>query len=358
MEYYTYITYQCNLSCSYCSARKLVSTRNKSVISEKQIDKLINYISSNNSGDDTLVFFGGEPLLEPRVIYTIIQKTSHLNLSYILYTNGLLLDKTPLNILNSLDVIFVSIDGDRTSHEKHRGLNTYDKIIENIKTIKPKLKGKMIGRLTIEEDTNVYLSVTNILDHVDGVYWQIVNKSKFVDSKLFIDRYKQGITHLFNFWLKNFKKGTILNIIPFQAVISSMVYGYKKDGKSFRCGAGYNYQAIDVNGNVYWCDEYVGDQKGVGGNINNGDIIRLPYKAHIDIFEDCKNCEVSNICLGRCRKCLEEYSIEQKRTYCSMTKYMIRLISQHIGEINKIIRERNYTLTEFYSLPYCTEEIP
>jgi len=329
------------------------------MITNDQMDAAINYIKENSNGNNSsVVFFGGEPLLEYKLIDKFLRKTSGLNLSYILYTNGTFLNRVPLDLLNSLNNIIVSVDGDKKSHEKHRGKGTYDKIIDNLKFIKPKLNSSFIGRITSEEETNIYKSVTSILNYVDAVYWQIVNKPKFTDSQKFIDNYKNNLEKLFDFWLYHFKQGHVLNIIPFQAIISSIIFNYDNDGLSFRCRAGKSLQVIDMfDGNVYWCDEYIGDKRGIIGDIN-GKKPLIPYESHEELFQDCQKCKITKICLGRCKKCLKEYPVDVIRIYCTLTKCLVDIILKHIDEIKKIIENRKYNLSTFYNVPYCTEEIP
>lgn len=357
MEYYIFLTHNCNMRCSYCCAKRILSSDHLA-LTPQMMDKIIEYISRNNRDqNNSIVFFGGEPLLEWQVMDDFMKKTSELNLSYSVYTNGLLLDSVPIGILRSLDTIFVSIDGDKDSHEKHRGRGTYQKIITNLKTIKPKLNGFIMGRITVEEETNIYKSVTNILNFVDAIYWQIVNKAKFNNANAFLKQYKENVRRLFEFWLTNFKRGKLFNIIPFQAIISSLVFDYKKHWHSFRCDAGTAFQAIDLDGNIYWCDEYIGHIKGIIGNIN-GNKPSVLYESHEEIFEDCRECKISAICLGRCKKCLKEYSTEQIRNYCNLTKFLIETILEYRSEIEKVINRDNYNLKSFYSIPDCTEEIP
>lgn len=364
MEYCVYITYNCNMSCTYCLAKKVINTNSNTNISEQQIDQIVNYIEKNNKQEDRVVFFGGEPLLRPDIINKFVCKASKLNVYFLLYTNGLKLEKSLVNTLKNISVIFVSFDGDSNSHKKYRGKGTYDTIIENLKQVKPLLNDtNFIGRITLEEDTDIYQSVTNMLYYVDAVYWQIVNKPEFVYPSKFIETYKKGITKLFEFWLNNLKNGEILNIIPFQAISSYYIFDYRRGQKSFRCGASTEYQVIDINGNIFWCDEYIGSEKDIVDNVNSivnneRSDINLDYSHHTKIFDDCANCSVSDICLGRCKKCLVEYKKQQVRIYCQATILLIKLVENNIDQIKDALIKNSFSFKEFYKQPHCTEEIP
>jgi len=354
-----YTTYKCNLSCSFCYAKDFFRNTKKSTLTDAQINNIIKYISiRNKKTNDIIAFFGGEPLMEYQIIDNFIKKTKNLNIEYAVYTNGLLLNSVPLELLNSINVLFVSVDGDKKAQEYYKGKCTYDKVINNLKILKPKSNSFIIGRITADEETNIYISVTNLLHYTDAVHWQIVNKPEFKNKELFIKNYKKGIEMLFEYWLSQFRKDKILKIIPFQAIIASLIFNYRKNAKSFRCNAGSDLQTIDIDGNIYWCDEHVGNTDMSIGNITNRQYVNLQYQKHTHMFEDCKYCEFSKLCLGRCKKCLLEYSDQQNRAYCELTIHLIKTILKNIDEIKDIVEKNNYTLEQFFNGPYCTEEIP
>ena len=101
----------------------------------------------------------------------------------------------------------------------------------------------------------------------------------------------------------------------------------------------------------------MGNNKALIGNTTDKRV-KNNYKAHHEIFNDCQTCNVSEICRGRCRKCLEVYTPEHNRAYCELTKFLINIIEKRLGEIKKIIKKQNLTLNKFYKMRYLTEEIP
>lgn len=306
---------------------------------------------------DWVVFFGGEPLLAPQIIDNFIKKFQNTKIRFAMYTNGLLLDKIPKAILKKIAVIFVSADGDKKTQEKHRGVGSHHRVIENIDLTRKKTDAQFIGRMTIDEETNLYESTINLLKHTDLVHWQIANKPIFRNPNKFVKSYKTDLEKLFDFWMDNFKKGTNINIIPFQAIVSSLIFNYPKNKSSFRCGVGRSVQVIDADGKIYWCDELVGNKKAFIGSIANKRV-KNNYKAHFKLFDDCKNCNISKICRGRCRKCLEVYIPKHNRMYCELTKFLINIIEKRLDEIKKTIKKQNLTLNNFYKMRYLTEEIP
>lgn len=361
MEYILFLTYRCNLNCKYCFAKNLVhDDKNNASITQSNIDNVCRYIEKdikiNDRKDNSIVFFGGEPSLVPDIISSIISKTAHLNLNYSIYTNGLLLDKFPENLLKKFQSILVAIDGDKKSHELYKPMGSYDEILKNVNKIRNKTNAQIIARITMEEHTNIYYSVKNLVDKFDFVHWQVVNKESFDDPQKLVNDYQFNIKKLFDFWKDNLKIGKILNIIPFNRIVLSILNEEKVP--SFRCGCGSTIQAIDIDGNIYSCDEYIENKNNAIGNIDDDKYNLICYKSHLDLYIKCKSCEVSSICLGRCRKALETQSAEHIDVYCSLTKILINMILESIDEIKQIISEQKIDLNRFHTEIYNTEIIP
>ena len=362
MEYILFLTYRCNLNCHYCFAKSLVhdNTQNKATISKKNITRFCTYIekdiSTNKRQNNSIVFFGGEPSLVPDIISDIIERTSHMNLRYSIYTNGLLIDQFPTALLSKLHTILVAIDGDKECHEKYKPKGSLDLILDKVKSIRNKTDAQIIARITMEEQTNIDLSVSNLLPYFDFVHWQIVNKAFFDDSDKLIDNYRQNIKSLFEKWKQALRKGVVLPIIPFNRIVYSLLTN--ENTLSFRCGCGSSIQAIDINGNVYLCDEFIENQDNSIANIQDDNYQTITYKSHVELFGDCRNCDISSICLGRCRKCLETQPSSQIRIYCELTKILIHMITDSIEEIRGSILNKRISLDSLCSEIYNTEIIP
>jgi radical SAM protein with 4Fe4S-binding SPASM domain len=363
MEYYVLVTHRCNMACIYCSAGNAVTTNpSAKTLPSDQVQRIVQYIKDDlnargkNAEENRIVFFGGEPLLACNTMRDLLHATLDLPVSYCLYTNGLALNKIPLDILSALKFIFVSFDGDKHAHEQYRGAYTYDRIVHNLIEIKKKASIPLIGRLTVEESTNLYKSVTTMLELCDHVYWQIVNKPRFENPSTFIKNYESGVEQLFFFWLNQLRQGHILKLIPFEAIANSLLNGADADPVSFRCACGTEFQAIDIDGTVYGCDEYVGTPLARLGNIQDGAPLCLNYRPHQDLNPDCGQCKNSSICLGRCRKMLQSFDKDQIQIYCRLTNFLIELIRENLQKIEKALQDNG--LEEIYISPPITEEIP
>jgi Fe-coproporphyrin III synthase len=145
----------CNLNCKHCT----VSSRNGKNIKFKQIEKDLK--SLYVKGIRFLEITGGEPSLykdNEKVLEDIINLARKIGFYRILLcTNGILPIKT------SADYVWVSIDGDKKTHNKIRG-NTYDRIIQNISNSE---HNKIFINFTISKLNykNLDLSVREILSN-------------------------------------------------------------------------------------------------------------------------------------------------------------------------------------------------
>jgi uncharacterized protein len=113
-------------------------------LSKTDINNIIQIIRKNSSTNKpTIVFYGGEPLLEKELFEYTLKKTSCLagfKFNYYLSTNGSLIDNSIIQLLKKYNVkVNVSLDGTRSLHNKTRRFkenkNTFDKVIKGIKLL-------------------------------------------------------------------------------------------------------------------------------------------------------------------------------------------------------------------------------
>ena len=130
------LTHKCNLSCLHCPFWK----RNKESLSYNKAIHSLNDLY--NSGVRILIIEGGEPFIwkdENYDLTDIVDYAKNLFFSVGVTTNGTF----PIDV-NS-DIVWVSIDGLKKTHDKIRG-KCFDKIIKNIKNSP---HPKIYGHITI-----------------------------------------------------------------------------------------------------------------------------------------------------------------------------------------------------------------
>lgn len=321
MEYYITLTYNCNLKCSYCAAQKVVfcETQNRTM-SRETIDKIVDYIMNDyvaRKEQSYIVFYGGEPTLVMDLIEYILIRTRHTTLKYILYTNGLLLKDLTQHILDNIDIAFISIDGDKDVHDFYKFDGSYNQVLENTRWLGENSNIITIARITLQEESDLFSSVINVYKDFHYIFWQIVNKPNFDSPDTMLSKYTESIRTLFSFWQDEIKKNNFIQIIPFIALLTDIPSNTRN---TFKCGMGVSQIDFDISGNVFMCDEYIGQTDHICGNINNSQSINITKKYNFEVHPWCKDCSISNICRGRCRHALEAFSDETNKLYCNLTK--------------------------------------
>jgi uncharacterized Fe-S cluster-containing radical SAM superfamily protein len=123
----TDVVEHCNLKCSQCSHSSPYFKSTDSIYSVEQFDLDINLLSKHMHSI-VFRFVGGEPLLNNELEKWIdIAKFYKISDKISLFTNGLLLDKVDLNILDKVDDLRISV----YNLDKEK----FNKILSNIKLV-------------------------------------------------------------------------------------------------------------------------------------------------------------------------------------------------------------------------------
>ncbi len=141
-------TLRCNLSCAYC----FESHDRGSSMSPDVVKRVIHFIrrSLERGGPQLgldLCWFGGEPLLAPKVIETVnrevLAAATKLNAPFSTHviTNGVLLTPQRMMMLRegNLKSLQVTLDGPRQNHDRLRsrqGHGTFDRIVGNVERLR------------------------------------------------------------------------------------------------------------------------------------------------------------------------------------------------------------------------------
>lgn len=143
------ITERCNLQCQYCcysgnfeGLRTHSSKTMTREIAEKAISR---YLESEQASEKALiVFYGGEPLLEPRLLKECVffaeKRAAELGrtVRFSLTTNGTLLDDEMVDFLvEHTFLVVVSIDGPKEMNDRYRvfpdGKGSFDTVVGNLR---------------------------------------------------------------------------------------------------------------------------------------------------------------------------------------------------------------------------------
>ena len=127
------LTNRCNARCSFCPVSETDIQRMD--MSMDMIESIIQQTKGKLRSHISLALFG-ESTLHPQFNEIVRYIRSQTNIHLILYTNGIDIDRA-LDGINMLDRVTVSVDAtDRDEYLKIKGIDAYDRVMENIKRIK------------------------------------------------------------------------------------------------------------------------------------------------------------------------------------------------------------------------------
>ena len=307
------LTRSCNLRCSFCGqwGKKgffADSSGEEMTLSDwmRIIDELEEY--RKKSGISPVVtLWGGEPLVSP-CFDEIARELKNRGFSLELITNGTRINEHKDVIKSCIDRVYVSLDGDRKTHNAIRGEGVFEKVrvnlielehtnvtvmsvitpsmIEGIDEFLEELKGigiknlflqNMIG-LTLDEIENykMWMKSTFGIDAKEIEAWETSGNIDF--TKLLGDR----LQHI------------NLDDVPFEI-------SHKKhtDDKKIICKSPFSHAHIAWNGNVLFCTDFYDFS---AGNVKEETLENIFSNEKSEMFRreiENSNCITCNHCSWR-----------------------------------------------------------
>jgi putative peptide-modifying radical SAM enzyme len=340
------------LNCKYCDRSEFGEPRED--IYDYNIPKNISFpiesLKSFIKEDDYLTFYGGEPLMAIKDIQNIMATVKCKE--FMLQTNGILLNLLGEKCVKKLSRIPISIDGDEKITDANRGQGVHKKIMDNLKLIKKQgFKGELVARMTITKGSNLYEQVIWLLSNgFENIHWQLDVMFYNEEDINWLNDYNQDVTKLMNFWLDSMKTGKVIRLYPFIVIMEDLL---KNKPSKLRCGSGHSNYTILTNGKIVPCPIMQGIKQFYCGDINHPEIKEFTLKS------PCKECNVLNICGGRClhANCLSEWKESSKKEVCSTVKHLIDELQGIKPAVEDLLKKRIIKIEDFSTLKFNGTEI-
>jgi uncharacterized protein len=316
------VAHDCNLRCKYCFAskgdyhgkRELMSGE----IGKKAVDFLIE--KSGNMKNLEIDFFGGEPLMALNTVKEVIfyakslEKSSHKKFNFTITTNALLLDDNTIQFLHEhMDNIVLSLDGRKEVNDFVRvradGSGSYDKIVQNIKTIvalRERDEKEYYVRGTF---TKFYPDFAKDVFHLADLGFKEISIEPVVgkDGDYILDQ--SDLTTLFEQYeeiageyLK--RKEAQKKPFTFYHFNVDIYHGPCVYKRLWACGAGRDYLAVTPTGDIYPCHQFIGHKGFMMGNVVekklNEEIVAMLRETHVFSKPECSTCWARFFCSGGC----------------------------------------------------------
>ena len=315
-----HIAHDCNLACRYCFAEEGEYHGRRALMSYEVGKKALDFLiaSSGSRRNLEVDFFGGEPLMNWQVVKDLVaygreqEKLHDKHFRFTVTTNGVLLNDEVQDFVNrEMDNVVLSLDGRKEVNDRMRpfrnGRGSYDLIVPKFQKLADSrnqdryyIRGTFTrGNLDFSQDILHFaelgfkqISIEPVVGEESDPYAireedlpQIFEEYDKL-AKIMIERKKEGRDFNFFHFMIDLEGGPC---------ISKRLSG---------CGSGTEYLAVTPWGDFYPCHQFVGDEKFLMGNVNEG--ITHPEIAdkfrgmNVYTKEDCRHCFAKFYCSGGC----------------------------------------------------------
>ena len=324
-------TGKCNLACRYCGGSFPQKYSPWDV--KYSIDDLIRLVSSDP--DPTVIFYGGEPLLNPKFIMEVMDRVPAKRFG--IQTNGLAVKSLPPEYWRRMSVVLLSIDGVREVTDAYRGPGVYNAVLRALRWLRDiGCRCKIIARMTITKLSDIYRDVTHLLGlGFDAVHWQLSiiwtndwGPDEFLD---WAERnYLPGIARLRDIFIEGLKQGKVLQIIPFIGIYRALL---GKPYSHIPCGAGQTSFAINTDGRILACPIAVRERWATVGSVKDG------IKVKLGLPQRCLSCAYRPYCGGRCLYVHYEpmWGAKGLEAMCSVTMRTVDILAEELHTVKELV---------------------
>ncbi|RCX12217.1 uncharacterized protein DFR58_12327 [Anaerobacterium chartisolvens] len=369
------VTQNCNLRCKYCvySGSYINRVHTKKRMSLEMAKKAVDFYHNHNGNLENAIisFYGGEPLLEIKLIREIIAyakkvfegKKLRLNMT----TNATLLTDEIVDLLEQNDVsLTISLDGPQKIQDSSRifaesGRGTFEVIMDNLERIRQKHPEYMenISFNAVLNEENDFQCSSNFFTY-DFVHSAIIGattlnensvKEELRYNEIFDINYRYELFKAYLFLIGRLEKKYVSKLMEAQIAvmkenIHKKIVAKGKRGTKYHpsgaCIAGATRLFVNTDGDLFPCERINEScQAFVLGNLETGfDIDKVKKLLNIAALtpEECKTCwagDFCNVCaagmekgnelsaekrIERCKK-VKEASELQLKEYCTLREH-------------------------------------
>ena len=315
-----HIAHDCNLACRYCFAEEGEYHGRRALMSFEVGKKALDFLIANSGSRRNLEvdFFGGEPLLNWQVVKDLVaygreqEKLHDKNFRFTLTTNGVLLNDEIMEFCNKeMGNVVLSIDGRKEVHDKMRpfrkGAGSYDLVVPKFqKFAESRNQDKYYARGTFTHYNPDFAE--DVLHLADLGFKQISVEPVVAEPTEPYAIRKEDLPQLFEEYdklakemIKRHKNGEDFNFFHFMIDLEG---GPCVAKRLSGCGSGTEYLAVTPWGDFYPCHQFVGNEKFLLGNVDEGikeqDIVDEFKCCNVYAKEKCRECFARFYCSGGC----------------------------------------------------------
>lgn len=350
-----HISHKCNLNCEYCYADAGTFGREAMLMSREMMLKAIDFAfaHSGDLGRLNITFFGGEPLLNFKLIREGVgyakEQAEKFNkkVTFGMTSNATLLTPGIMDFIRQEDFSLIfSIDGPKKIHNRMRkfptGKGSHARVIKNIGEYLRHYSDDFTARATFTRTTPNFSEQVLFLNgqgfenvSVEPAQLDAVHPHS-ISTQSEILRVKLEYDSLADIYLERFDKDKPLHFFHFDYDLRKLL---NPQPIHTQCGAGDGFISIIPDGSIFPCFEMVVEEENCIGNVDSGFDVKKRkrfQRMHADVKKICRECWAKYICGGGCHAFNIRYNNNIKipyKPYCEFMKYRSMLSAWILSEI-------------------------
>ena len=315
-----HIAHDCNLACRYCFAEEGEYHGHRELMTYETGKQALDFLIANSGSRRNLEvdFFGGEPLMNWQVVKDLVaygreqEKIHNKNFRFTLTTNGVLVNDEIMEFCNKeMGNVVMSIDGRKEVHDHMRpfrkGTGSYDLVVPKFQRwAQSRHQDKYYARGTF---THYNLDFSEDVLHLADLGFKQISVEPVVapehedyalreeDLPKIFEEYDKLAKEM----IRRKKEGNGFNFFHFMIDLTGGPCVYKRLSG---CGSGTEYLAVTPWGDLYPCHQFVGEEKFLLGNVDEGitrpEICGEFKNCNVYAKEECKKCFARFYCSGGC----------------------------------------------------------
>ena len=311
----------CNLSCTYCYKEDLdkpsAGKRMEVETAVASVEMLLK--ESPDEPVYTVVFFGGEPLSNRKLIEYMVDYCERRfaeagkRVEFVMTTNATLLTEEIVDYLNAHRFgLSVSIDGPKTVHDRNRitvgGQGTYDVVRRKADMLLSRYDSRPVGaRVTLTTGVTDIETIWNHLFNEMGfaeVGFAPVTSGDISSYNLTGEELVEVFANMKALGRRYLEAALEHRNIGFSNLHQLLTDIHEGHKKALPCGAGLKMLAVDHKGELNLCHRFTGSSLPTFGNVHSG-VKQVELNDFLSQRLDrtntgCDSCRIRNLCSGGC----------------------------------------------------------
>lgn len=305
MNFTLHLTADCNLACRYC-----YETHSRAHMTEETANKAVDLAFSFGHDKNGFSLFGGEPMLERKLIETICRyatekaRAAGTTVRFKMTTNGTLLDEPFLRFANEHNLeIALSHDGllqdvQRVTRGGSPTMAALEPIIDLLLAYQP----KAVAMQTVMPST-----VDRMAESVEWLYARGFSRiNTAIDyrvdagwddgSMAILKTQYERIADLSDAHFDEARPLLYLNFL-------SKIAAYLNDRPCMECKLGMRQPSVAPDGTIYPCNQFLDNPDYRMGDVDTGidkEKQRAIYLSSLDPEPDCAGCAIADRCRHHC----------------------------------------------------------